>query len=89
MKGDIGGSEAVRGVVGRRGDGSGHEPGAGIWLPTPIEANNHVIINYIYLFSKKLCSYRNVQNTVGIAESILGVGYRAFALYPSPYIKND
>lgn len=48
MKGDIGGSEAVRGVVGRRGDGSGHEPGAGMWLPTPIEANNHVIviINY-------------------------------------------
>ena len=32
-RGEMGGSEAVRGVGGRRGEGSGHDPGATAWFP--------------------------------------------------------
>lgn len=36
-RGEMGGSEAVRGEGGRRGDGSGHDPGVTIWFPAVIE----------------------------------------------------
>lgn len=32
-RGEMGGSEAVRGVDGRRGEGRGHDPGATAWFP--------------------------------------------------------
>jgi hypothetical protein len=44
-RGEMGGSEAVRGVGGRRGEGRGHDPGATGWFPETELQKQYMITN--------------------------------------------